>query len=95
CGVLTIDKMCEAVKSVNSVNDGKGDAHDDSDDEVEPEAVPSFVGTLRGFETMSQFIYSHITEKEKLNIFNIESLLFNLNRKGANKQKKINNYFMK
>jgi hypothetical protein len=64
------------------------------DDEAEPEPVPSFMEALRAFESMRVFMYVHITKRDQANIVNIESLLFNLNRKGSTKQMKIN-YFLK
>jgi hypothetical protein len=41
------------------------------------------------YESMRVFMYAHITERDQANIVNIETLLFNLKRKGATKQMKI------
>ncbi|KAJ9574700.1 hypothetical protein L9F63_008135 [Diploptera punctata] len=88
--------MSETEKSENSMSDRNGSIDkDDNNDEVKSEPVPSFAEALQEFETMRWFIYSHITtEKELLNIVKYHSLLFNLERKGANKQLKINDHFM-
>jgi hypothetical protein len=56
---------------------------------------PSFTEALRACESMRVFMYAHdVTERDQANIVNNESLLFNLKRKGATKQMKIN-YFLK
>jgi hypothetical protein len=58
-----------------------------------PEPVPSFTEALCAFETLGVFMYAHdITERDHSNIVNIESLLFNLKRKGATEQMKINDF---
>jgi hypothetical protein len=50
---------------------------------------------LHVFETMRAFMYAHdITERNQANIVNIERL-FNLKRKGATKQMRINDLFKK
>jgi hypothetical protein len=54
---------------------------------------PGSMEALRTFESMSAFMYAHnITERDQANTVHIESLLFKLKRKGANKQLKINDY---
>jgi hypothetical protein len=56
----------------------------------------SFTEALRAFESIRAFMYAHdITERDQANIVNIESLLFNLKRKGATKQMKINDFLKK
>jgi hypothetical protein len=56
----------------------------------------SFMETLRAFESMRAFMYAHdITERDQANIVYIESLLFNLKRKGDTKQMKINDFLKK
>jgi hypothetical protein len=57
---------------------------------------PSFMEALHAFESMRASIYVHdITERDQGNIINIEGLLFNLKRKGATKQMKINYFLQK
>jgi hypothetical protein len=42
------------------------------------------------------FLYAHdITKRDKANIVNIKTVLFNLKRKGATKQIKINDFHKK
>jgi hypothetical protein len=55
----------------------------------------SFTEALHAFESMRAFMYDHITKRNQANIINIESLLFNLKRKGATKQMKINDFLKK
>jgi hypothetical protein len=75
CGVLCIEEMYGVVGSGSCVVEGQGDGGDD--DEVKFEPVPSFIETLRAYESMRVFVYAHnITEKDQANIVNIESLLF-------------------
>jgi hypothetical protein len=46
--------------------------------------------------SMRVFMYAHdITERDQANIVDIESLLFNLKKKGATKQMKINDFLKK
>jgi hypothetical protein len=60
------------------------------------EEVLSFTEALPAFESMRVFMYAHIiTERDQTNSVNIESLLFNLKRKGATKQMKINDFLKK
>jgi hypothetical protein len=55
-----------------------------------------FTEELRAFESIRAFMYAHdITERDQANIVNIESLLFNLKRKGATKQMKITDFLKK
>jgi hypothetical protein len=62
-----------------------------TDDEAKPQPVPSFTEARRAFESMRAFMYAHdITERDQANTVDIESLLFDLKRKGATKQMKIN-----
>jgi hypothetical protein len=56
---------------------------------------PSFTEALRAFESMRAFMYAHITERDQVNIVNIESLLFNLKWKDSTKQIKINDFLKK
>jgi hypothetical protein len=66
------------------------------DDEAEPEPVPSFTEALRAFESMRVSMHAHdITKRDQANIVNIKSLLFNLKRKDATKQIKINDFLKK
>ncbi|PSN37927.1 hypothetical protein C0J52_12231 [Blattella germanica] len=88
------------LNSIISIIYGGKEGADDDDDDEEAESetlpVPSFRDALNGFETMRAFIYAHdITERDQINIVNIESLLFGLKRKGANKQMKISDFFVK
>jgi hypothetical protein len=90
CGVLCVEEMCGALGSGSCVEEVQGGG----DDEAEPEPVPSFTEALYGFESMRAFMYAHdIPKWYQANIVNIESLLFNLKRKGATEQTKIN-YFL-
>jgi hypothetical protein len=93
CGVLCVEEMCGALGSGSCVEEVQGGG---GDDEAEPEPVPSFTEALHVFESMKAFMYAHdITERDQANIVNIESLLFNLKRKGATKQTKINDFLKK
>jgi hypothetical protein len=84
CGVLW-EEMCGALGSGSCVEEVQGGG---GDDEV------SFMEALCAFESMRAFMYAHdITKRDQANIVNIESLLFNLKRKGATEQTKIN-YFL-
>jgi hypothetical protein len=57
---------------------------------------PGFTEALRTSDSMRAFMYAHdITERDQANIVHIESLLFNLKRKGATKQIKINDFLKK
>jgi hypothetical protein len=95
CGVLYVEEMCGELGSgscVEEVQDGGGD----DGVEAEPKPVPSFTEALHAFESMRAFMYAHyITERDQANIVNIESLMFNLKRKGATKQMKINDLLKK
>jgi hypothetical protein len=56
----------------------------DGDDEAKSEPVPSFTVALHAFESMRAFMYTHdITERNQADVINVESLLFNLKRKGS------------
>jgi hypothetical protein len=56
----------------------------------------SFTEALHAFDSMKAFMYArNITERDQANIVNIERLLFNLKRKGATKQMKINDFLKK
>jgi hypothetical protein len=58
--------------------------------------VPSFTEALHAFESMRAFKCAHIiTERGQANILDIESLLFNLKRKGVTKQMKIDDFLKK
>jgi flagellar biosynthesis/type III secretory pathway ATPase len=50
---------------------------------------------LNAYETMRAFMYAHINEIDQTNIVSVESLLFNLKRKGVTKHMKINDVFRK
>jgi hypothetical protein len=91
CGVLCVEEMCGALGSGSCVEEVQGGGND----EAEPKPVPSFTEALHGFESMRASMYANITERDQANIVNIESLLFNLKRKGATKQTKINDFFKK
>ncbi|PSN36729.1 hypothetical protein C0J52_18420 [Blattella germanica] len=91
-GTSTAGMDFDTYVSVETSENGGKEGADDDDEEAESETlpVPSFRDALNGFETMRAFIYAHdITERDQINIVNIESLLFGLKRKGANKQMKI------
>jgi hypothetical protein len=93
-----VEEMCGELGSgscTEEVQGGGGGGGGNDDDEAEPEPVPSFMETLRAFESMTVFMYAHITKRDQANIVNIESLLFNLKRKGATKQMKINDFLKK
>jgi hypothetical protein len=78
---------------VEQVHDGGGGG---DDNEAEPKPVSNFTEALCAFKSMRAFMYAHdITERDQANIVNIESLLFNLKRKGATKQMKIHNFLKK
>jgi hypothetical protein len=88
-----MEEMCGELGSGSSMEEGHGGG---DDKEAKPEPVPSFTKALNAFETIRAFMYAHdITETDQANIVSIESLLFNLKRKGATKQMKISDLHKK
>jgi hypothetical protein len=97
CGVLCVEEMCGELGSGNCVEEVQGGGGGGGgDDEAQSEPVPSFTEAFCAFQSMRVFMYDHdITERDQVNIINIESLLFNLKRKGAAKQMKIIDFLKK
>jgi hypothetical protein len=92
CGVLCMEEMCGVLGSGSCVEEGQGDGSYDNS-EAKPQPVPCFTEALHAFESVSAFLYAHITKRDQTNTVNIERLLFSLKRKGAAKQ--IINDFLK
>jgi hypothetical protein len=96
CGVLCVEEMFGELGSGSCKEEVQGGGVEDDYEEAEPEPVPSFMEAPHAFESMRTFMYDHNnTERDQANIVNIESLLFDLKRKGAAKQMKINDFLKK
>jgi hypothetical protein len=90
-----VEEMCGELGSGSCMEEVQGGGGDDYN-EAQPEPVPSFTEALRAFESMRAFMYAHdTTKRDQANIVDIESLLFNLKRKGVTKQMKINDFLKK